>query len=46
MLGALALIVGGISLLKRSAKPFKLSKDQWQQVKNRVKEQDVKDDKD
>ena len=43
IVSALALIIGAVLLIKQSANKFKLSKEQWCEVKLRAKEQQEKD---
>jgi len=43
---SLGIIVSGIMLLKQSAKKFNLSDEQLNKIKQRNKEQDVKDNDD
>ena len=43
IVSALALIIGAVLLIKQSANKFKLSKEQWREVKLRAKEQQEKD---
>jgi type II secretory pathway pseudopilin PulG len=42
---ALGIIVGGIMVLKKSAKKFNLNKEQLKRIQKRSKEQDDKDKK-
>jgi uncharacterized membrane protein YciS (DUF1049 family) len=42
---ALGIIVGGIMVLKKSARKFNLNKEQLQRIKQRSKEQESKDNK-
>jgi hypothetical protein len=43
---ALGIIVGGITVLKKSAQKFNLNKEQLERIKQRSTEQEVKDLKD
>jgi len=42
---ALGIIVGGITVLKKSAQKFNLNKEQLERIKQRSKEQENKDKK-